>query len=187
VAWVIWGLVALALCGALVAVPIHFGAGAAPLAVAMVAIAIALAGWQLRDLWRGEARAWLGIGTAVALWAAGFGVVAPRIDALWVSRSATALVNDRNRTLRPVVVAGYAEPSVVFLLGTATKLSTASEAATIVSKLPDTLVLVSNREDAVFRAVLGQKGISVDSLGEVSGLNYSNGRAVTLTLYETAR
>ncbi|MGH7126005.1 MAG: ArnT family glycosyltransferase, partial [Stellaceae bacterium] len=187
VAWSLWGLVALGLCGALVAVPIHFGASVPPLAIAMVAIAIVLAGWQLRDLWLEKARAGFGIGTAVMLWAAAFGVVAPHINALWLSRGAAALVNDQNRTLRPVVVAGYAEPSIVFLLGTATRLSTAAEAAAIVSKLPDTLALVSNREDAVFRAVLERNGISVDSLGEVSGLNYSNGRAVTLTLYEIAR
>jgi len=34
---------------------------------------------------------------------------------------------------------------------------------------------------------LQKDGISVDVLGQVSGLNYSNGRAMTLTLYETAR
>jgi len=111
----------------------------------------------------------------------------PGIDALWLSRSAAALVNDQARVLRPVVVAGYAEPSLVFLLGTATKLTGGPEAAAILSRLPETLVLVSNREDAAFRAALQKESISVDALGEVSGLNYSNGRAVTLTLYEVAR
>jgi hypothetical protein len=75
---------------------------------------------------------------------------------------------------------------LVFLLGTATKLTSGTEAALILSKLPDTRVLVSDREDAAFRAVL-QKGVAVDSLGHVSGLNYSNGRAMTLTLYQVAR
>ena len=36
-------------------------------------------------------------------------------------------------------------------------------------------------------AALKKDGISVDSLGQVSGFDYSNGRAMTLTLYETAR
>ncbi|HLJ19501.1 MAG TPA: glycosyl transferase, partial [Stellaceae bacterium] len=183
----IWGLVTLGLALALLAVPIHFGAGVAPLAATMAAVAVALGAWQLRSLSTGQARAWFAIGAALMLWPAAFGIVAPRIDALWLSRSAAALVNDQNRTERPVVVAGYSEPSMVFLLGTATKLSSAAEAAEIVSKLPDTLVLVSSREDAAFRAALERRSVSVDSLGEVSGLNYSNGRAVTLTLYETAR
>jgi hypothetical protein len=86
-----------------------------------------------------------------------------------------------------VVVAGYSEPSLVFLLGTRTKLASAPAAAAILSKLPDTLALVSDREDATFRTALAQSGVSADALGTVSGLNYSNGRAVTLTLYETAR
>jgi 4-amino-4-deoxy-L-arabinose transferase-like glycosyltransferase len=187
VAWSVWGVIALGLAAALIGVPIHFGTATAPLAIVMVVIAVGLAGWQLRSLWLGEARAWWGAGAALALWGAGFAIVAPRIDALWVSRSAAVLVNAQNRVERPVVVAGYAEPSIVFLLGTATKLAGAGEAAAIVTKLPDTLVLVSNREDKAFRAALEQSGISVDSLGAVSSLNYSNGRAVTLTLYETAR
>ena len=183
----LWGLVALALGAALVTVPIHFGGGAAPLAVAMIAVAIGLAGGQLRSLWLGQSRVSMGVGAALFLWATAFGVVAPGIDALWLSRGAAALVNHQDRVDRSIVVTGYAEPSLVFLLGTATKLASAAEAAAIIAKLPSTLVLVSNREDAAFRAALEKNGISVDSLGEVSGLDYSNGRAVTLTLYETAR
>src|SRR5262249_31261408 len=188
ISWSIWGVVALGLAAALVAVPVHFGAGTPPIAVAVIAIAIGLAGLQLWNLWVAREPLWPGMGAALVLWAAAFGIVAPRIDALWLSRSAAALVSAQDRLPRPVVVAGYAEPSIVFLLGTATKLSSGgAEAAEIVSRLPATLVLVSNREDAAFRAALQKHGISVDALGEVSGLNYSNGRAVTLTLYETAR
>ena len=187
VAWSLWGVVALGLVVAMVTVPIHFGGGAAPLAVAMTAVAMGLAGWQVRSLWLGQARVWMGMGAALMLWAAAFGLVAPGIDALWLSRSAAALVKAQARVQRPIVSTGYAEPSLVFLLGTATRLSSAAEAAAIVAKMPDTLVLVSNREDAAFHTALEKSGISVDSLGVVSGLNYSNGRAVTLTLYETAR
>jgi len=187
IAWSLWGLVALVFSAVLMTVPIRLGESAAPLAIAMIAVALGLAGWLLRSLLRGEARLWCAIGTPLLLWVAAFGVILPGLDALWLSRGAAALVNDRRRDLRPVVVAGYAEPSLVFLLGTATKLTNAADAATILSKLPETLVLVSNREDAAFRAALGKNGLAVDALGDVSGLNYSNGRAVTLTLYETAR
>jgi 4-amino-4-deoxy-L-arabinose transferase-like glycosyltransferase len=187
IAWSLWVIAALALGVALVAVPIRLGERAAPLAIVVIAVALGLVGWLLRSLWRGEARLWCAIGTPLLLWAAAFGVILPGLDALWLSRGAAALVSGRQRDLRPVVVAGYAEPSLVFLLGTATKITNATEAATILSKLPATLVLVSNREDAAFRAALEKNGLSVDALGDVSGLNYSNGRAVTLTLYETAR
>ena len=153
---------------------------------AAVAVAVGPAGATLLSLWRGKARPWLGLAAAAAMWAGGFALILPRIDAPWLSRSAAALVNGQDRVLRPVVVAGYAEPSLVFLLGTATKLTSGTEAAMILSKLPETLVLVSNREDGAFRAAL-QKGIAIDSLGHVSGLDYSNGRAMTLTLYGVAR
>ena len=187
VAWSVWGLAALGLGSALLALPIRL-AGAVPVTgAAAVVLALALAGAALLSLWRGKFRPWLGLAAAAMLWAGGFALILPHIDVLWLSRSAAALVNDQNRVLRPVVVAGYAEPSLVFLLGTATKLTSGSEAAGILAKLPETLVLVSDREDAAFRKVLRKDGVSVDALGQVSGIDYSNGRAMTLTLYETAR
>jgi Dolichyl-phosphate-mannose-protein mannosyltransferase len=186
-AWSLWGVVALGLGIALVTVPIWFGGGAAPLAAGMIAIALGLGGSLLRSVWHRRARPWYGIGASLLLWAASFGVVLPKLDALWLSRSAAALVNAQDRILRPVVVAGYAEPSLVFLLGTATKLTSGPDAALILSKLPETLVLVSNREDAAFHAALEKDSIAVTSLGQVSGINYSNGRAMTLMLYEAAR
>jgi 4-amino-4-deoxy-L-arabinose transferase-like glycosyltransferase len=187
VAWSLWGLVALGLGVALVTVPIWFGGGAAPLAAGMIAIALGLGGSLLRSVWHRHAQLWYGIGASLLLWAAAFGIVLPRLDALWLSRGAAALIDSQNRVLRPVVAAGYAEPSLVFLLGTATKLTSADEAALVMSKIPATLVIVSNREDAAFRRALVKDGIAVTALGQVSGLNYSNGRAMTLTLYETAR
>jgi len=186
-AWSIWGLVALGLGGVLLFLPARLAATVPFLGVLAVAGALALAGATLLGLSRGKTLPWLALGSAVLIWASGFALILPRIDTLWPSRSAAALVNDRDRVLRPVVVAGYAEPSIVFLLGTATKLANGPEAALVLSKLPETLVLVGNREDAAFRAALKKDSISVDSLGQVSGFDYSNGRAVTLTLYETAR
>jgi len=186
-AWSVWGFVALGIGIALLAVPIRLMGSVAVGGNFAVAIGVAFALGCLFDLWRGQARPWLALGSAVLIWASGFALILPRIDALWLSRSAAALVNQQDRVLRPVVVAGYAEPSIVFLLGTATKLANGPEAAVILSKLPQTLVLVGNREDATFRAAVKKDAISVDSLGQVSGFDYSNGRAVTLTLYETTR
>jgi 4-amino-4-deoxy-L-arabinose transferase-like glycosyltransferase len=186
VAWSLWGLVALALGIGLLGLPGRLGEAMPIAGSAAVAVAVGLAGATLLSLRRGKARPWLGLAAAAAMWAGGFALILPRIDAPWLSRSAAALVNGQDRVLRPVVVAGYAEPSLVFLLGTATKLTSGTEAAMILSKLPETLVLVSNREDGAFRAAL-QKGIAIDSLGHVSGLDYSNGRAMTLTLYGVAR
>ncbi len=187
VAWTLWGLVALGLGIGLLVVPLRLGKNASiPDAIA-VAAALGLAAACAISLVRGRMRPWLALGSAAVMWACGFSLILPRIDALWLSRSAAALVNGQDHATRPVVVAGYAEPSLVFLLGTPTRLANTAEAALILSKLPQTLVLVSNREDERFRAALQRQGISVDSLGQVSGLNYSNGRETTLTLYETAR
>jgi 4-amino-4-deoxy-L-arabinose transferase-like glycosyltransferase len=186
-AWCLWGLVPFGLGAGLLVVAQKFQ-GSVPIAgTFVIAAALGCAAVCCIALMRGRVRPLLALFAAALLWASAFALILPGIDTLWVSRSAAALVNAQDRTSRPLVVAGYAEPSLVFLLGTATRIASAPEAAQILSKLPDTLVLVSNRDDAAFRAALEKNGLSVDALGDVSGLNYSNGRAVTLTLYETAR
>jgi 4-amino-4-deoxy-L-arabinose transferase-like glycosyltransferase len=186
-AWLLWGLVPFGLGAGLLVVTQKLTGGVPVWGTFGIAAAVGCAAVCMIALMRGRVRPGLALAAAAFLWTSAFALILPGIDALWVSRGAAALVTAQERAGRPVVVAGYAEPSIVFLLGTATKLSSAPEAAAIVAKLPNSLILVSNREDSVFRSALEKGGISVDSLGDVSGLNYSNGRAVTLTLYETAR
>jgi 4-amino-4-deoxy-L-arabinose transferase-like glycosyltransferase len=183
----LWGAVALALAGVLAAAAIHF-TGSVPVAAgAGIAISIGLAAGMLWSSWRGRPRFSLGVGAALALWITGFAVSLPAIDPLWPSRGVAAMVARQTSAGRPIVAAGYTEPSLVFDLGTATKLTTASEAAAILAKLPNALALVSDREAAAFSAALKKDGTAVAALDRVSGFNYSNGRAVTLTLYEVKK
>ena len=81
----------------------------------------------------------------------------------------------------PVEVAGYAEPSLVFALGTATGLGGAEDAAkAIVEGRP---AVVESREEAAFRQALANRGLVPRAAGAVSGLDYTNGDEMTLTLY----
>jgi len=186
-AWAIWGVVALGLAGALLAASIYFTGHFSVAAGAGIAINIALAAGMLWSLWHHHPRISLGVGAALAISVTGFAVSLPALDPLWLSRDVATLVAQQTGAGRPIVAAGYAEPSLVFLLGTATKLTTAGEAAAILAKLPDALAVVSNREDAAFAVALAKHGTAVTALGRVSGFNYSNGRAITLTLYEVAK
>ena len=88
----------------------------------------------------------------------GFGGLAPTITRLWVSRAAAEALASRNLDPRngvtpgPVAVAGYAEPSLVFLLGTSTELGTPEDAADAISDGEP--ALVEAKQDAAFRAGL---------------------------------
>lgn len=123
----------------------------------------------------------------VAAHAALVGGLLPRLDALWPSSAAARLVaraglDPRNGiTPGPVAVAGYAEPSLVFLLGTDLDLDTPVEAAQALEA--GRPVLVEQRVAQAFLDQLARDHARARRVGAVSGLDYSNGRRVQLTLW----
>ena len=81
-----------------------------------------------------------------------------------------------------MAVAGYAEPSLVFALGTATELDTPQEAAQAIAE--NRPAVVESRQEAAFHAALKALGVQALLVGEVKGLDYSNGQRMTLRIYE---
>jgi hypothetical protein len=124
------------------------------------------------------------LAAAGMLYATTYQAVLPGIDGLWVSRQAArAVAAQRPCPGSVVAAAGYSEPSLVFLLGTATRLGDGARAAAhLDSDRACALALVEANEDAAFRAALGTAGPV--ALAHLGGFNYSNGRRVALTLYK---
>jgi 4-amino-4-deoxy-L-arabinose transferase-like glycosyltransferase len=116
--------------------------------------------------------------------------LAPRLDPLWLSaRVEKAMAKARLLPRQgvadaPVAVAGYAEPSLVFALGTPTELEGAQEAARAVAE--DRPAVVEARDEADFRKALQAMGAVAKSVAVIKGLDYSNGDQMTLTVYENA-
>lgn len=81
-------------------------------------------------------------------------------------------------------MAGYAEPSLVFLLGTATELATPQAAAAAVAQARP--AWVEERTEPAFRAALRAGGVRAAAQARVAGYDYSDGRKVTLTLWRAA-
>jgi 4-amino-4-deoxy-L-arabinose transferase-like glycosyltransferase len=131
---------------------------------------------------------------AVALGVTGHGALA----ALLVPRLDPLLLSDRlERTLEaarlsprqgivesPVAVAGYAEPSLVFALGTSTELEGPEEAAQAIAE--GRPAIVEAREEPAFRSALAKTGARAREVGRVDGLDYSNGDEVSLRVYRSA-
>jgi 4-amino-4-deoxy-L-arabinose transferase-like glycosyltransferase len=114
--------------------------------------------------------------------------LAPRLSPLWLS-ARTAAAMEAARLLprqgiadAPVAVAGYAEPSLVFMLGTATELGTAEDAAQAIAE--NRPAVVEGRQDAAFHAALKAAGVQAILVRQVKGLDYSNWRRMTLNIYE---
>jgi hypothetical protein len=72
----------------------------------------------------------------------------------------------------------------VFLAGTDTRLiRDGAEAAEHLADRPRGLALVRDRYDAAFRAEAARLGFTPRAVATITGLNYSRGQRLTLTLY----
>jgi 4-amino-4-deoxy-L-arabinose transferase-like glycosyltransferase len=115
------------------------------------------------------------------------GGLLPALDPLWISKRAAALLQKDMLDPRaglipgPVAVAGYAEPSLVFALGTRTGLEDAQEAAVAIAEGRPAIVDASM--DAAFQQALENEATEARAIGVVRGTNYSNGDATTLMIY----
>lgn len=180
----------LALAAAIVLLPAYFGAPRIA-AVAAAAIIAALTAFAATRFWRGDAlrgaavSAPAGVLLALTL----LGGVLPSLAPLAIApRLSAALDTAGLHALRdgaaPAALAGYYEPSAVFLLGTATTLGGGAEAADAL--IGGGAAIVEARERAAFDARLVARGAVADPVAELSGFNYSKGEPVTLTIFRKA-
>jgi 4-amino-4-deoxy-L-arabinose transferase-like glycosyltransferase len=161
----------------------------APWAVVAGVLFLAAAGAGAWLLMKERAATAVAIAGALALAAHGVlaGAFAPALRPLWLSsRAARALaaadLSPREGvTPGPVTVAGYEEPSVVFLLGTNTELGDADDAADALAE--GRPAIVEGRLDTAFQAALAQDGVKALRVGEGAGLDYSNNQHDILRIY----
>jgi len=183
----LWGLLSLAVAGSLALAPHWLGQGFDAVELAAAAAVVVVAALAVRAL-RHAVTPGLALGAAVLalLVVPALAYEAPRLDRLWLSRAAAAMVARVVPRGAPVIVAGYDEPSLVFLLGSRTEILPPQQAAQALAKTPGALALVAGRASNAFAAAAAGAGMTAQAIGAVSGLNYSNGKTMTLTLYRSA-
>jgi 4-amino-4-deoxy-L-arabinose transferase-like glycosyltransferase len=180
---VLWGGFTIALCVALIAFPVVFGGEASPAAIAAAPVLLGLAFLLPLRHWRPLRIAGLVAALAFAFVLPAVLAVAPRLDLLWLSRSAAAMVaRNPPGPGEAVLSVGYSEPSLVFLLGSATRLVTADPGDGQLAGAG--MALVNSRYDVEFRHSLTARGLNALAIDRVEGLDYSaGGGQLVLTLY----
>jgi 4-amino-4-deoxy-L-arabinose transferase-like glycosyltransferase len=174
---------------ALVLPPVLHGAWWLGLPAAFAAI---VAGWFA---WRG--RLLRALAASVLLYACILQVELPSLRPLWIApRVEAALRRDWPRSNKAgwnveghrLAVAGYAEPSLMFLAGTSLSLlpDGRSAAAALATGAAD-LVLVEAADLPAFEAELARRHRLATELDAISGFNYSRGRWATLSLFVIPR
>ena len=86
-----------------------------------------------------------------------------------------------------LVVSGYEEPSLVFLLGTGTRIRKPRQLRETMRDPSVRLALISESVGSRFHEEVRRANVSVRSLDRIRGFNYSKGNRVALTLYAISR
>ncbi|MEQ9574246.1 MAG: hypothetical protein RLN77_01575, partial [Rhodospirillales bacterium] len=104
---------------------------------------------------------------------------------MWVAdRAAQAVAAEFKAGETPVTAAaGFSEPSLIFLSGTKTILTSGGGAAQHLLTGPGTAAIVEGRERPAFTKALGNRAAEVREATIVSGINYSKGKPVTLHVF----
>ena len=120
---------------------------------------------------------------AIAAFALLMGLVLPSVQTVWPS----VTIARTWQAYRPcadagrLIAVGYAEPSLVVLTGTTTLLTDAGNAANALKADPAcSLVVVDDRDQQAFIDAMGEK---IEPVTTMTGINYSKGRKISLTLY----
>lgn len=115
----------------------------------------------------------------------GFSQIFPRLKGPWISRDVARMVQTLPLPRKPVLVSvGFHEPSLVFLLGTNTRLGDIDSAVEDLEKGRASLALIDHKVAGVFMSMAGEKGLKLTALRSFRGFNYSNGKWMRLTLYK---
>jgi 4-amino-4-deoxy-L-arabinose transferase-like glycosyltransferase len=129
----------------------------------------------------------LALAVSPLLYAAILAIELPHIPALWIAPRIEAVLRSGwhgwNSLGDGVVVAGYAEPSLMFAIGTDTQLaSSGTQAAKILAGLKDGVAIIGDRDKAAFDRQAAQLGLVLHQLADIRGFNYSRGRWITLVI-----
>ncbi len=159
---------------------------APPLAFALAALVAILAIVSIilinaRELLAG----WLVLAVAAPVaYAAIFGVVAPRLDSLWLSpRLAAAAVEVSGCPDPQVISVGNDEASLIFAVGTGIVFGNDADTAAFLAKGGCRAAIVESAAEGSFQAEFGKLGFQPGRSVRITGLNIANGRSLDFGVY----
>jgi 4-amino-4-deoxy-L-arabinose transferase-like glycosyltransferase len=147
----------------------------------------ALAGTVLVTLLAVRKKLLFALAAAPLLYAAILQLELPHVPGLWIAPRVEAVVRAEwpgwNSFGKGLVVAGYAEPSLMFLGGTDTRfLPDGAQAATALAGSAS-IAVVSDVDERVFAEKARALGLEPREVGRVKGFNYSRGKWMVLEIF----
>jgi 4-amino-4-deoxy-L-arabinose transferase-like glycosyltransferase len=117
-----------------------------------------------------------------------YGVVAPRLESLWLSpRLAAATVDVAGCPDPKVIAVGNGEASLVFAVGTDIVFGRAAAAADFLAEGGCRAAIVDSRNEPAFAARLAELGVATPPPRRVTGMFVATGRRADFGVYGAAR
>jgi 4-amino-4-deoxy-L-arabinose transferase-like glycosyltransferase len=176
-------LVSVVTIGGLVTLDHGLGLSAWPFATA--AIVFGLWAWRLYPSDGAERSLLRGMAASILIAFAVYGAIFPSLTVAFPSATVSQILRDSGCQQPMVAAAGYHEPSLVFLVGTETRLVDGSDAADFLRGGECRFAVVEQRHERAFLRRAEAIGIRYAPPVRIDGYNYSNGRAVSLGVYQS--
>jgi 4-amino-4-deoxy-L-arabinose transferase-like glycosyltransferase len=142
--------------------------------------------WQHYDD-QGAERAYVHVTAAAVLMAIGiYAVVVPSLTPLFPSVQLTDVLRDSGCDKPLAASVGYEEPSLVFLAGTATHLTSAAGAADFLREGECRFAFVDARHERAFAMRAQANGLLYNRGPTIEGYNISKGQPITIAVFQSA-
>ena len=149
------------------------------------AIVMGLFAWRLFDLDGAERALLRAFAASILLTTTMFGLLLPSLTALFPSRALAAAIRSADCTVPVVAAAGYYEPSLVFLLGTQTRLTDAAGTVEFLREGDCHFAILEGRHERIFAQHAEAGGLRYAPLTRVEGFNFSTGRRVNIAVFRS--
>ena len=150
------------------------------------AIVCGLFAWLLYEQ-DGAERAFLRAAASMALIAIAFyGLLVPWLTPVFPSVALANVLRNADCKEPVAASAGYEEPSLVFLAGTATHLTDASGAADFLGQGDCHFAFIDARQERAFARRAQDLNLHYNRKPHVTGFNISNGQSVTIEVFQSA-
>jgi 4-amino-4-deoxy-L-arabinose transferase-like glycosyltransferase len=182
---VLFVVAGLLIVGAIIAAVMRLGTGfdviTATGTVVLIAsmIAVAVKTWSGRLERRAVAAAVCGILASLLI----FGSAMPRLQRLWVADRAARMAASIADPALPVLVVGYHEPSLVFLLGTRTRFVDAKDAVDALEAHQSSTAIAASTSASELVRLAHASAVDLQEIAKIEGIDPVHGRPIELGIW----